>query len=347
MGSGTPGPGEITVKFGLTARGVLWGAVLLAGVVAFGPGCAKKKTVGLIKGEPTLVVVQVNDQPITLGEVDRAVKQLYRQGRRPGVDPTAPEDSLQAKAIEDLISQRLLYLEARKAGTVPTDQEAADFIKGFWQQRFPSEDSFVVALKSIGMTKEQFVLDYQMNTGINKLIQKTVEETVKVTPEQAQAYYDTHLQEFQQPERAHARHILLGVPQGATPEVTASIKAKLEGIAAQIKRGADFGQLAQANSEDTQSGPKGGELPLFPRGQTDAAFDSVVFALAPGTVSGPVRTRFGWHLIKTEGIIPAGTVPFAEAKDRLTQVLTQKRAGAAIETWLAELKKKAKIKRKV
>ena len=347
MGSGTPGPGEITVKFGLTARGVLWGAVLLAGVVAFGPGCAKKKTVGLIKGEPTLVVVQVNDQPITLGEVDRAVKQLYRQGRRPGVDPTAPEDSLQAKAIEDLISQRLLYLEARKAGTVPTDQEAADFIKGFWQQRFPSEDSFVVALKSIGMTKEQFVLDYQMNTGINKLIQKTVEETVKVTPEQAQAYYDTHQQEFQQPERAHARHILLRVPEGATPAVWAETKAKLEAIAAQIKGGADFGQLAQAKSEDPGSGPKGGDLGLFRRGQMVAPFDSVAFALAPGTISGPVRTSFGWHLIKTEEIIPAGLVPFAEIKDRITPMLTQKRAGAAIETWLAELKKKAKIKRKV
>jgi parvulin-like peptidyl-prolyl isomerase len=348
MGSGTPGPGEITVKFGLTARGVLWGAVLLAGVVAFGPGCAKKKTVGLIKGEPTLVVVQVNDQPITLGEVDRAVKQLYRQGRRPGVDPTAPEDSLQAKAIEDLISQRLLYLEARKAGTVPTDQEAADFIKGFWQQRFPSEDSFVVALKSIGMTKEQFVLDWQMNTGINKFLQKAVQETVKVTPEQAQAYYDAHQEEFRRGEMAHARHIFLPVPEGATPEVSASIKAKLEAIAAKIKGGADFAQVAQTSSQDPNSAPKGGDLGFFPRGsRMPAPLDSVAFALAPGTVSGPVRTSFGWHLIKTDEIVPSGIVPFAEIKDRLIPGLTQKRVGAKVEAWVAELKQKAKIKRKV
>jgi peptidyl-prolyl cis-trans isomerase C len=348
MGSGVPGPGEITVKFGLTARSVLWGAVLLAGVMAFGPGCAKKKTVGPIKGEPTLVVVQVNDQAITLGEIDRAVKQLYRQGRRPGVDPNAPEDSLQTKAIEDLISQRLLYLEARKAGTIPSDQEAGDFIKGFWQQRFPSEDSFVVALKSIGMTKDQFVLDWQMNTGINKLIKKAVEETVKVTPEQAQAYYDAHHEEFQRGETAHARHIFLSVPEGATPEASAGIKTKLEAIAAQIKKGADFGKLAQANSQDPQSAPKGGDLGFISRAsRMPAPLDSVAFALTPGTVSGPVRTSYGWHLIKTEEIVPAGLVPYADIKDRVTPMLAQKRAGAAIETWLAELKKKAKIKRKV
>ena len=336
------------MKFGLTAQSVLWGAVLLAGVVVLGPGCGKKKTVGPIKGDPTLVVVQINDQIITLAQVDRAVQQIRQQGARSGVNPDAPEDSLQAKAIEDLISQRLLYLEARKAGAIPTDQETADFIKGFLQQqRIPSEDSFLVALKGVGMTKEQFVLDWQMSTGINKFLRKAVQETVKVTPEQAQAYYDSHPEEFQRGEAAHARHIFLRIPEGATPEESASIKAKLETIATQIKRGADFGQMAQANSEDTQSGAQGGDLGFNPRGRLPGPIDSVAFTLAPGTVSGPVRTNFGWHLIKTEEIAPPGLVPFAEIRDRLVPGLTRKRVGTAIETWVAELKKKAKIKRKV
>jgi peptidyl-prolyl cis-trans isomerase C len=331
----------------LAARSVLWIAVFLAGVVALGPGCGKKKAIGPIKGDPTLVVVEVNGQKITLGEVDRAVQTLYRQGRRMGVNPNAPEDSLQAKAMDDLISQRLLYQEARQAGVVPTDQEAADFIKGFWQQRFPNEDSFVVALKGLGMTKEQFVLDWQMNTGINKFIQKAVQETVKVTPEQARAYYDANPEEFRRGESVRARHILLSVPAGATPEASASIKAKLEAIAAQIQRGADFGQLAQANSEDTQSGQNGGDLGLVPRGRMPAPLDSAAFALASGTVSGPLRSSFGWHLIKTEEIVPPGLVPFAEIQDRLAPGLTQKRVAAKVEAWVEELRKKAKIKRKV
>ena len=337
------------MKFGLMARSVLWGAVLLVGVVALGPGCGKKKTVGAIKGDPAMIVAQVNDQKITLAEVDRNVQQLRKQGPRAGVNPNAPEDSLQMKVIDDLISQRLLYLEARKAGAIPTDQEAADFIKGLMQQQgIPNEDSLVVALKRFGMTKEQFVLDWQMNTGIGKFLQKAVQETVKVTPEQAQAYYDSHPTEFQQPERAHARHIFLRVPEGATPEVSASIKSKLEAIAAKIKGGADFGKLAETSSEDTQSGPKGGDLGFIPRGaRIPAPLDSVAFALTPGSVSGPVRTSYGWHLVKTEEIVPAGLTPFAEIKDRLTPVLAQKRAGAKVEAWVAELKKKAKIKRKV
>jgi parvulin-like peptidyl-prolyl isomerase len=335
------------VKLGFEARGVLWGVVLIAGVMAVGPGCDKKKAAGPIKGEPTMVVAQVNDLAITLGEVNRAVEQLHRGGRRMGVNPDAPEDSLQAKALDDLVSQRLLYLEARKAGLLPTEQEAADFIKGLWQQRFPNEDSFLVALKKLGVTKEEFTREWQMNDGINKLVQKSVQETVKVTPEQARTYYDMHQQEFQHGEMARTRHILLRVPDGASPETSAQIKAKLEAIAAQVRRGADFGQLAQVNSEDTASGAKGGELPPFLRGSMVAPFDSVAFALAPGAVSDPVRTSFGWHLIKSEERIPPGPYAFEEIQGRLMNMLSQKRVGDKIQAWVEELKQKAKIKRKV
>lgn len=334
------------MKIGLAARGVLLGAILLIGVVVVGPGCGKKKTVGPIKGDPTMVVVTVEGEKITLSEVDRAVQQLYRAGRRPDVNPNAPEDSLQAKAIDDLISQRLIYLEARKAGSMPTEQEAADFIKGL-QQRFPSEDSFLVALKGRGLTKEQLIRDWQMNTGINKFVQKTIEDTVKVTPEQARAYYDANPVEFQRGATVRARHILLRVAEGAAPEISARAKAKLDGIAAQIKRGADFGELAKANSEDPGSSPQGGELPPFSPGQMVAPFDSVAFALAPGAVSDPVRTNFGWHLIKVEEKTAPGPVPFDEIQARLVGGLTQKRAGDRIQAWVEELKKKAKIKRKV
>ncbi len=334
------------MKSGLTVRCVLWGAFLLAGAVFVGPGCGEKKTVGVIKGDPSLVVVEVGDQAITLGEIDRAVQQFYRQGRRPGVNPDAPEDSLQAKAIDDLVSQRVLYLAARKAGTVPTDPEAADFVQKFWAQRFPSEDSFVVALRGLGLTKEQFALDWQMNQGINRYLQKTVQETVKVTPEQAQAYYDAHPEEFQHGEMAHAKHILLRVPEGASPEASAAVKARMQGLADQVKRGADFSELAQAHSEDPGSKARGGDLGYFRRGQMVAPFDSVAFALAPGTVSDLVRTNFGWHLIKTEEIVPAGPYPFADIQDRLTSNLIQKRTSEAVERFVEELKKKTKIKRK-
>lgn len=335
------------MKLGLAARSVLWGTVLVAVVAAFGPGCGKKKTVGPIKGEPTMVVATVNDLKITLGEVDSAVQQLYRQGRRVGVSPNTPEDSLQAKVIDDLISRRLLYLEALKAGAVPTDQEAADFVKGVMQQeRIPNEDSLLAALKRFGMTKEQWVLDWRMKMGISKFIKTAVQDTVKVTSDQARAYYDAHPDEFQRGEMVHVRHILLRVPDGATPEASASVKLKLEAIAAKIKRGADFGQIAQASSEDSLTSASGGDWGLRPRGRLPALLDSVAFALAPGAMSGPVRSELGWHLLKIEEIVPPGLVPFEEIKDRMGPGLTQKRVGEKIEAWVEELKQKAKIKRK-
>jgi hypothetical protein len=301
-------------------------------------------TVAPVPRDPERVVVRVGNESITEAEIERAV-QTVRRSRTLTSGPNVPEDSLRTQAIEKLVSQRLLELEARKAGLEPTEREASDFIKGFWPKRFPSEDSFIVALHRLGLTKEQFAADWRRNTGVNKLVLKTVQDTVKVTPEQAQAYYDSHREEFAQPERARARHILLRVPEGSAPEASAAIKAKIDSIATRIKEGADFGQLAEKNSEDPGSKVKGGDLGLFRRGQMVAPFDSVAFALAPGTVSGPVRTRFGWHLIKTEEIVPPGPAPFAEVKDRLTAKLTQMRVRAIVDAWIVELKQKTRIER--
>lgn len=119
-----------------------------------------------------------------------------------------------------------------------------------------------------------------------------------------------------QPERK-ARHILIGF--GADKD--AALK-KAEALRAQLDAGADFAELAKANSEDTGSKAAGGDLGWVRRGQMVKSFEDALFALEQNQVSAPVETEFGWHLIRADEIKPPVVRPFddPEVRRELTEL---------------------------
>lgn len=172
-------------------------------------------------------------------------------------------------------------------------------------------------------------------------------DTVQIAPEQARQYYDAHPQEFVRPARVRARHILVNVPQGATPDIEATALSNARAILDRVKGGEDFAKVAMEKSDDKGSGARGGDLDFFERGRMVAPFDSVAFALAPGQISDLVRTQFGYHVIKVEEREEPGAVPFEEMSERISMKLKQDRVSAHVESFLGERRKKAKIKRDI
>ena len=126
----------------------------------------------------------------------------------------------------------------------------------------------------------------------------------KVSDEDARKYYDEHKQEW---DGVTARHILIRF-QGSPVPVRAGQKdltdaealAKAQEIRKRVVAGEDFSTLAKAESDDVGSGANGGDLGTFHHGQMVPAFDAAAFALKPGEISEPVKTQFGYHIIKVE-----------------------------------------------
>ncbi len=330
----------------------VWGGLLAAawiiGAVSL-TACGKKDGTTAtepLTGDPGQTVATVNGETITLGEVNRAVGML-RTGRVPDVDPAAPELDLQKKAVDDLIAQRLLYLAAKKAGTVPSDQEIQGEVANFVAQRFPSDSIFVQQLSQMNLTREDFTREFQRNTGINRYLQQAIQDTVNVTPEQARTYFDTHPEDFQRKESVRARHILVRVDAGATPEQVGQAEGRIREAHTKVAGGADFAAVAQEYSEDPGSRMNGGDLGFFQPGQMVQPFDSVAFALAPGTISDVIRTQFGFHVIKAEERMPPQPIPYEQVEARLPSVLGQQRAQERVKAYIEELKTGAKISRKV
>jgi peptidyl-prolyl cis-trans isomerase D len=161
--------------------------------------------------------------------------------------------------------------------------------------------------------------------------QAKLREKLKPTPAEIQAYYDAHADEFPVPERVHAAHILVKVAKDATPAQDAAARKKAEDLLARAKKGEDFGELARKNSEDPGSKDQGGDLPPFGHGQMVPPFEEAAFSMSPGEIRGPIKSDFGYHVIKLLAKLPAGKQTLAEATPRITSLLTQDQVKNAAE----------------
>ena len=123
-----------------------------------------------------------------------------------------------------------------------------------------------------------------------------------------QDYYEQHTSSFSSPERATANHILVDTLEEA------------EKIAEEIKNGLDFKEAAQKYSS-CPSSSQGGALGQFTRGQMVPEFEEATFSMTPGSISEPVKTQFGYHLIQLESLTPAGTMPFESVKEQAKEQL--------------------------
>ncbi len=142
------------------------------------------------------------------------------------------------------------------------------------------------------------------------------------------AAYEERLGELTSPEQRHIRHILLSVAADADSAAAEAVKDRAAALKSEIAAGADFGALAAEHSDDPGSAEAGGDLGMVPRGIMDPAFEQAAFDLAPGVVSDPVRSRFGYHLIEVTAIEGGEPKPFDEVRDDLARELGRGNAEA-------------------
>jgi peptidyl-prolyl cis-trans isomerase C len=148
--------------------------------------------------------------------------------------------------------------------------------------------------------------------------------------EAVKKYYDEQVAQLKPVEEARARHILVEQEEEAKK------------VQARLKAGEDFAKIAQEASKDPGSGQNGGDLGFFTKDRMVPEFAEAAFALKPGEISAPVKSQFGWHVIKLEEKRNRPVPTLDQVKDRLTQALAQKAQG----DYLTKLREGAKIERK-
>ena len=235
--------------------------------------------------------------------------------------------TLKNQAVQFLVQREQFEQEAKALDVEITEKQVDARLEQIQKQYFGGDKKkYEKQLAEQGLTDTQVRKDIRAQIVSEKIFEQVTSD-VKVTDEQIKEYYEKNKAQYSQPESREVRHILV------------KTKAKADDMVRQLAGGADFGDLAKKNSEDTGSKANGGKLTIS-KGQTVAAFDKEAFRLKKNEISKPVKTEFGFHVIQALGDVkPAKVTPLKEVKESIRQQLLQTKKNEAMTAWVNELKK--------
>lgn len=320
-------------KIGIVVLGVL--ICLITGGLITG---------GLITGEAWAGedAALVNGQPVTLAEYDREVSLFRERLEKQGVQlPPQYEAKLKENVLNEMINRELLYQESQKQGIKVSETQAKEQLIAI-RGTYPDPQKFSEMLKRVQLTEAELMIHIRQRLAVKTLVDKKIESQVTVSDAEVKAYYEKYPDRFQQPEQVHASHILIKADETTNAEQIAAAKKTLTELKIRAEKGEDFATLAKAHSQGP-SGPRGGDLGTFGRGQMVKPFEETAFALAPEQISDVVETQFGFHLIKVHSKIPARTFGFEEIKPRLAQQLRSTKINQVMGPFVETLRQAAKI----
>jgi foldase protein PrsA len=231
--------------------------------------------------------------------------------------------------LDEIIDSTLVAQEAKKAGVIVTDAQVKARIAEM-SKNVTQGQSFDELLKRSNMTIPHLTSRLKMRMQAEGVIRKSY----KFTPEFLAGY-------------RRAEHILVLMPQGidkndaaVVAAKDAEIKQKIDKIAAEIKGGLSFEDAVKKYSEDPSAKENGGDLGYFGKGVMTPEFEKAVFALKPGQISEPVKTPYGYHLIK---LISAGDQVKGAEKTKLQETIISSEIELKIGEWFRDISSKAKV----
>jgi peptidyl-prolyl cis-trans isomerase C len=307
---------------------------------------------------PNEVIASVNDKKYLRKDMDKMVNALLKAQNVPAGQIAQAKEYFEQRAALNFIMKTLLLDEAKKQSITVTDDDRKAQLAKIEEALKPQNMTPEQYFKEAPLGEEAAKAEFEEGLIIDKLIQKNVLAGIKIDEEDVK-------KTIADIEKSNAEIVEKNKSLEADK---AAKKAKIESIKKQLDGGADFAELAKANS-DCPSGQKGGDLGEFTRGKMVKPFEDAAFAQEVGKVGDIVETQFGYHLIKVTAKTPAtaaqGDAPASPESvtashilvkveqaqqpqpvptaEQVTEQLKQGKSREAVQKYLDELKGAAKI----
>lgn len=290
-----------------------------------------------LRAQEVGLAARVNGVEISSFRLERHFSDyLSAQGRNVGaIRSPRTYKRLKREALEQLIDKELLWQEAQRLAVKVEDTQVQQELEAK-RSAFRSEDGFTRALTEAGFDETSYA-DYLRHELVASHVLQVLSQPAPINELEVRRVYAENQARLVRPEQVRARHLLVAVPAGADAAVAREAEQRIRDLLQQIRSGADFAQLAQRHSADVNA-PQGGDLGYFSRGKMVPAFEAAAFALRPGEVSEPVRSPYGWHLIKLEAHRPSEPLEQAQGLAIVRQMLLGQRQGQARAAALERLR---------
>mgnify|MGYP000188685277 CR=1 FL=1 len=256
------------------------------------------------------VLVTVNGEQITK---DSLYREMYAQ--------------VGQEALESLISQTLILQEGRKHNIEVSPAEIEARLHELIESGFASKEHFLDTLEAFGLSLE----DIERQVLIQLTAEKLLAAEIYIDEDEARAYFETHREQFGQPKRLQARHIVVETREEA------------EAVREALASGADFEELAGEKSIDTFTAGSGGNLGVIHYTETLPPWQLALFDLEVGTLSDVLEGPGGYHVVEVLDTLPAEDPSFEEVQDKVERLLMEKNMQMLYPAWLESLRAKATI----
>ena len=299
------------------------------------------------------IIARVNDQIISRSDYDRALKELDGEGHQRGL--TMQQLSEQHKdLLRNLIDQQLWLSKGKELG-INGETELINRLNELRKQyNMTSMEDLEKAAQEQGVSYEDFKATIRNQIITQEVMRQEVGRHMNITPGEVRSYFEAHKQEFAQPESVRLSEILISTgvaaptPEGGTQEDPAKVeaaKAKADDLAAKLKAGADFGQLARTSS-DGPTASTGGDLGQFRRGALAKVLEDATFSLDAGKFTEPIRTRQGYVILKVDQHVHGGVPQYKDVEQQVEQDYWDSKMMPAIREYLTKMREDAYVELK-
>lgn len=273
-------------------------------------------------------------------ELNRLIR-FYAQHGMTDEQVRAQLPLLRKRAEEQAVGTALLFEEAAAVDPPVSDEEVEESVRRMADEA-GGPDKLRDLLAKQGQDVPRLREEIRRGKKVDKLVAQVTAGAPEPTEEEARAFFDEHRAEFGKEAQVRAQHILV-TPKSQSPQDKLDALAKIRAIRERIAGGSDFATEAAAHSDCPSGRQAGGSLGWFSHGMMVKEFDEAAFALPVGGLSDIIETQFGFHVILKNDEQKESVPDFAEARERVLDLLRHDRRGKALADHVAELRAKASI----
>ena len=343
---------KIRFIFTLTILSLIFSSVL--------PGIIQAQTHpnSKFKIEIPKLVARVNGVDIESKYIEFRLSQIMKLALKKAKRPLTVKEknSIVKDLIEKEVVRELVNQQAEKEN-LKIDHELIEKELKLLRAGYASEEEFNNALKSRNINLEEIKKSMQIEINARQLLNAEIKGKVNISDNEVKKYYEDNKPRFQRPEAYHTRHILAAYfpPEALRNQTIEELKKnkeyftriaeeKIDKVIKELKKGANFVELAKNLSDDESSRENGGDLDFIYKGIFETSFDEAVEKLNPGETSGKIKTRFGFHVIQLIEKRPSEMAPFNEMKSEIQKYLFLEEAKKNVSSYIEKLKQTADIK---